>query len=288
MSLPLEQPYLDLVSRVLDHGASREDRTGVGTLSVFGAQMRFDLGGGAIPLLTTKRVWFRGIVEELLWMLSGSTDARELAARGVRIWDGNSTREFLDARGLRDLREGDIGAGYGFQWRHWGAEYRGCDADYAGAGVDQIANIIAQLKHEPTSRRIILSAWNVSALEEMALPPCHMLAQFYVANGKLSCQLYQRSGDIGLGVPFNMASYALLTHILCAEVGLEPGELVHTLGDAHVYKNHLEGLREQLTREPRDAPRVEIHYTSLEALTAQDIKLVGYAPHPKIDLAMAV
>lgn len=288
MSTPLEQPYLDLVTRVLEHGVSREDRTGVGTLSVFGHQMRFDLGGGAIPLLTTKRVWFRGIVEELLWMLRGSTDANELAARGVHIWAGNSTREFLDARGLRALRVGDIGAGYGFQWRHWGAEYRGCDADYAGAGIDQIASIIEQLKREPTSRRIILSAWNVSALAEMALPPCHMTAQFYVAHGKLSCQLYQRSGDVGLGVPFNMASYALLTHILCAEVGLEPGELIHTLGDAHIYQNHAVGLREQLTREPRPPPRVEIRYSSLEALTASDIKLVGYSPHPKIDLEMAV
>jgi dihydrofolate reductase / thymidylate synthase len=299
-----EAQYLALVREVMTSGEERVDRTGVGTWSRFGASMRFDLRGGRLPLLTTKRVWWRGIVEELLWFISGSTDAKALSARGVKIWEANGSREFLDGAGLRDNREGDLGPVYGFQWRHFGATYRGADVDYTGQGVDQLAECIRLIREDPNSRRIVMSAWNPAQLREVALPPCHMFCQFYVrsnevgsrgdlnevgSRGELSCQLYQRSGDLGLGVPFNIASYALLTHLVARVCGLEAVELIHVIGDAHVYRNHESGLREQLTRDPRPWPFVRIAAReSIDNFTAGDIELIDYSSHPAINLPFAV
>lgn len=228
-------------------GKERIDRTNVGTLSIFGAQMRFDLRNDAFPLLTTKRVFWRGVVEELLWFIKGSTNAKELQEKNVHIWDANSSREFLDQCGFMDRKEGDLGPVYGFQWRHFGADYKSCDESYVGQGVDQLNEVIKRIRTNPTDRRIIMSAWNVADLPKMVLPPCHCFVQFYVADDELSCQLYQRSADMGLGVPFNIASYSLLTYMIAHVTGLKPGDFIHTLGDAHVYKNHIEPLKEQVS-----------------------------------------
>ena len=284
-----EEQYLDLIRRILAEGSERGDRTGIGTLSVFGATMRFDLSR-TFPLLTTKRVFWKGVVEELLWFLSGSTDATVLKARGVRIWDGNGSRGFLDGLGFRDRQEGDLGPVYGFQWRHFGADYRDCRTDYAGQGVDQIAEVVRLLRDEPTSRRIVLSAWNPAALRQMALPPCHMTSQFQVADGRLSCMLFQRSGDVGLGVPFNIASYALLTHMLARVCCLLPGELVHAIGDAHVYRTHVEALKEQLHRQPRPFPTLTVKgsHPDMDGFAFEDFELAGYDPHARIAMEMAV
>jgi len=285
-----ELQYLRLIRSILDEGAFRGDRTGTGTLSVFGRQMRFDLRR-SFPLLTTKRVFWRGVAEELLWFVSGSTDARVLRAKEVHIWDGNGSRAFLDAAGLGHREEWDLGPVYGFQWRHFGAEYTDMHAHYSGQGVDQLAEVVRLLRERPSDRRIILCAWNPSALRAMALPPCHLLAQFYVADGELSCQLYQRSCDMGLGVPFNIASYALLTRMLAHVAALQPGELVHTLGDAHVYSNHAAALEEQLLRSPRPFPRLEIRPGAPRAIDGwamDDFAVVGYDPHPKLHMEMAV
>jgi thymidylate synthase len=286
-----EKQYLDLVADIMATGTVKEDRTGVGTISKFGAQMRFSLRDGRFPLLTTKRVFWRGVAEELFWFIRGSTDARELQARGVRIWDGNASREFLDKGGFTDRAEGDLGPIYGYQWRHFGAAYTTCGADYTGQGVDQLQQVIHAIKHNPDSRRIIMSAWNPVALPQMALPPCHILAQFYVANGELSCQLYQRSCDMGLGVPFNIASYALLTVILARLTGLRPGDLVHTLGDAHVYLNHVEPLKEQLLRVPKRFPTLRLRereYKDVTDFGMEDLELEGYCPDKGIKMDMAV
>jgi dihydrofolate reductase/thymidylate synthase len=249
-----KKQYLDLVREIIADGAVRGDRTGTGTVSLFGKSMRFNLRGGVFPLLTTKRVFWRGVAEELLWFVAGSTDGSALAAKGIGIWDGNGSRAFLDSVGLGHREEGDLGPVYGFQWRHWGAPYKTKRECYTGEGIDQLAECIRLIKTDPTSRRIVMSAWNPSDLPAMALPPCHMFAQFYVAHGELSCQLYQRSGDVGLGVPFNIASYALLTRLVAQVCGLGAGDLVHVLGDAHVYANHVDPLREQLLNAPRPFP----------------------------------
>ncbi|XP_043223338.1 thymidylate synthase-like [Amphibalanus amphitrite] len=285
-----EDQYLDLIRRIMETGVRRPDRTGTGTLALFGAQMRFSLRDGQFPLLTTKRVFWRGVAEELLWFIRGSTDARELQKRGIHIWDGNSSREFLDKSGFTDREEGDLGPVYGFQWRHCGAEYRGMDADYTGQGVDQLANLIHDIKTNPTSRRLLMCAWNVVDVPKMALPPCHCLVQFFVADGELSCQLYQRSCDMGLGVPFNIASYALLTCMIAHVTGLKPGEFVHSTGDTHVYLNHVEPLKEQLQRQPRPFPRLRIARAvqNIEDFTMDDFVLEGYDPHKKIHMDMAV
>lgn len=227
-------------------GKKRSDRTGVGTVSIFGAQMRFSLRNNIFPLLTTKRVFWRAVAEELLWFIKGSTNAKELQDKNIHIWDGNSTREFLDKMGFADREEGDLGPVYGFQWRHFGAEYKTCHDDYTGKGIDQLNEVIERIKKNPNDRRIIMSAWNVVDIPKMALPPCHCFVQFYVADGELSCQLYQRSADMGLGVPFNIASYALLTYMIAHVTGLKPGDFVHTIGDAHVYLNHIEPLKFQV------------------------------------------
>lgn len=284
-----EQRYLALVKEIIEKGDARIDRTEVGTRALFGRTLEFDVGE-RFPLLTTKRVFWRGVVEELLWFISGSTDARKLAAKGVHIWDANATRDFLDTRGLFMREEGDLGPVYGFQWRHWGAEYTNMHANYAGRGYDQLAECIKTIKTEPASRRIILSAWNVSDIPDMALPPCHMMCQFFVAGDRLSCQMNQRSADIGLGVPFNIASYALLLHMVAHVCGLRPHRLIMVFGDVHVYNNHIEALQEQCTREPRSFPQLRIvrDVASIDDFTIADIALSGYDPCPVIPMKMAV
>lgn len=252
--------------------------------------MRFDLRNGTFPLLTTKKTFWRGIAEELLWFIAGSTDAKLLQAKNVRIWDANSTREFLDRAGFGDREEGDLGPVYGFQWRHFGAEYTDCHADYTGKGIDQLRDVIERIRSNPTDRRMIMCAWNAVDVPKMALPPCHCLVQFYVSDGELSCQLYQRSADMGLGVPFNIASYALLTHMIAHVTGLRTGDFVHTLGDAHVYLNHVEQLREQVQREPIAFPTLRIKRTveRIEDFTFDDFEMINYKSHEPIKMDMAV
>jgi dihydrofolate reductase/thymidylate synthase len=284
-----EQQYLDLVERVISSGHAKGDRTGTGTLSLFGSQMRFDLEMG-FPLLTTKRVFWRGVVEELLWLIRGCTDSKSLAKKRIHIWDANGSRQFLDDIGLGDREEGDLGPVYGHQWRHFGARYISSATDYTGQGVDQLASIIHTLKTNPNDRRLVMSAWNPVDLPQMALPPCHVLCQFYVADGKLSCQMYQRSADLGLGVPFNIASYSLLTVMVAHVVGLKVGEFVHVLGDAHVYSTHVEGLKEQLKRTPKEFPKLVINreVSDIDGFTLEDFDLINYCPDEAIPLTVAV
>jgi thymidylate synthase len=259
---------------VLLAGDKKEDRTGTGTRSVFGYQMRFDLTQG-FPLITTKKVFFKGIAEELLWFLRGETNVRSLQAKGVHIWD-----EWAD-------ENGDLGPVYGAQWRSWPVGY---SAHGEGQTIDQIADAIETLKTNPNSRRIIVTAWNPAEIEDMKLPPCHLLFQFYVANGRLSCQLYQRSCDSFLGVPFNIASYALLTHLVAQQCGLGVGEFIWVGGDCHIYNNHLEQVKEQLTREVRPFPQLVIKRKpdSIDGYTFEDLEIVGYDPHPAIKASVAV
>jgi len=286
-----EFQYLDLIKKILTNGNNRLDRTKVGTRSLFGNIMRFNLKHGLFPLLTTKRVFWRGVVEELLWFIRGDTNAKNLSDRGVRIWDGNSTREFLDSRGLNHREEGDLGPIYGFQWRHYGAEYDTMYTDYNEKGIDQLKNVIETLKNNPTDRRMIVCAWNPAAMNEMALPPCHCLFQFYVRDGnKLSLMMYQRSADIGLGVPFNIASYSLLVIMVAQCVDMIPDEFVHVLADTHVYSNHENALRQQLMRSPRPFPLLEVNpeKKDINTFVMEDFKLVGYNPHKKLEMEMAV
>ena len=261
--------YLDLLQHVLDHGVLKEDRTGTGTHSVFGYQMRFNLQDG-FPLLTTKKLHLKSIIHELLWFLKGDTNVKYLQENGVRIWN-----EWAD-------ENGDLGHIYGYQWRSW--------PDYNGGHIDQIKEAIDTIQNNPDSRRIIVSAWNVADLPQMNLPPCHAFFQFYVANGKLSLQLYQRSADIFLGVPFNIASYALLLMMVAQVTGLEAGDFVHTLGDAHIYNNHIEQVREQLSREPRDLPKMKLNpdVKSIFDFKYEDFELTDYNPHPHIAGKVAV
>jgi thymidylate synthase len=261
--------YLDLMRHIREHGVERDDRTGTGTLSVFGYQMRFDLGAG-FPLVTTKKVFLKGIIHELLWFVAGSTNVRYLQDHDVHIWD-----DWADD-------QGELGPVYGSQWRSWPSP--------DGSTIDQIGRVIEQIKTNPNSRRLIVSAWNVAEVDQMALPPCHMLFQFYVADGKLSCQLYQRSADVFLGVPFNIASYALLTMMIAQVTGLKPGDFVHTLGDAHLYLNHLEQADEQLTRTPYPLPRMELNRDVRDILDFRygDFKLLDYRCHPAIKAPIAV
>jgi len=261
--------YLDLMKYVRDHGTIKEDRTGTGTLSIFGHQMRFDLSEG-FPMVTTKKLHLKSIIHELLWFLTGDTNIKYLQDNGVKIWD-----DWAD-------EHGDLGPVYGHQWRSWPTPN--------GETVDQISNLVDIIKNNPDSRRLIVSAWNVADVDHMALPPCHCLFQFYVADGKLSCQLYQRSADIFLGVPFNIASYALLTRMLAQVCGLEAGDFIHTFGDAHLYRNHLAQVDEQLNREPMALPVMKINpdVTDIFGFGFDDFELVGYAPHPHIAAKVAV
>lgn len=261
--------YHDLLRRILDHGTRKEDRTGTGTLSIFGHQMRFDLEEG-FPLLTTKKLHLKSIIYELLWFLRGDTNVRYLQEHGVRIWN-----EWAD-------ESGELGPVYGHQWRSW--------PDYNGGHIDQISQVIEQIKHQPDSRRMIVSAWNVAEVEDMALPPCHLLFQFYVAEGRLSLQLYQRSADTFLGIPFNIASYALLTMMVAQVCGLRPGEFIHTTGDTHLYLNHLEQARLQLSRTPQALPKMRLNpdVTDLFSFLYEDFFLENYTPAPHIPATVSV
>jgi thymidylate synthase len=261
--------YLDLLQHVLDHGTKKEDRTGTGTISVFGYQMRFNLNDG-FPLLTTKKLHTKSIIHELLWFLQGDTNIRYLKENGVSIWD-----DWAD-------EHGNLGPVYGHQWRSWPAG--------DGNTIDQITKVVNQIKINPDSRRLIVSAWNVADVDKMALPPCHALFQFYVADGKLSCQLYQRSADIFLGVPFNIASYALLTCMMAQVTGLQPGEFIHTLGDAHIYTNHLEQVKLQLSRTPRPLPALQMNplIKDIFGFRFEDFYITNYEPYPHIKAAVAV
>ncbi|MFG1418533.1 thymidylate synthase [Xanthobacter sp. V0B-10] len=263
------QQYLDLLNRILSEGARKDDRTGTGTLSVFGHQMRFRLDEG-FPLVTTKKLHLKSIIHELLWFLAGDTNIRYLKENGVSIWD-----EWADA-------SGSLGPVYGHQWRSWPTP--------EGGTIDQIAQVVAEIRRNPDSRRLIVTAWNPADVPKMALPPCHCLFQFAVAEGRLSCQLYQRSADVFLGVPFNIASYALLTHMVAQVTGLRAGDFIHTLGDAHLYANHFEQAREQLSRSPRALPRLELNpqVHDLFAFRYEDVGITGYDPHPAIKAPVAV
>ena len=263
------QQYLDLLSRILNEGVHKGDRTGTGTLSVFGNQMRFDLRDG-FPLLTTKKLHLKSIIYELLWFLRGDTNVHYLQEHGVRIWN-----EWAD-------ENGELGPVYGHQWRSW--------PDYKGGTIDQITNVLEQIKHNPNSRRMLVTAWNPAEVDEMALPPCHCLFQFYVADGRLSLQLYQRSADTFLGVPFNIASYALLLQMMAQVTGLEAGEFIHTTGDTHLYSNHLEQAKLQLTRTPRPLPKMKINPDVKDwfAFKYEDFELIDYNPYPHISAEVAV
>uniref|UniRef100_A0A8D0DSV0 Thymidylate synthase n=1 Tax=Salvator merianae TaxID=96440 RepID=A0A8D0DSV0_SALMN len=260
-----ELQYLRQIEHILRFGHRKDDRTGTGTLSVFGMQARYSLRD-SFPLLTTKRVFWKGVLEELLWFIKGSTNAKELSDKGVKIWDANGSREFLDKQGFSSREEGDLGPIYGFQWRHFGAEYKDMHTDYTGQGVDQLQQVIDTIRNNPENRRIIMCAWNPKDTSAMALPPCHVLSQFYVSNGELSCQLYQRSGDMGLGVPFNIASYSLLTSMIA----------------------HVTDLK--LQRQPRPFPKLKIlrKVQNINDFTSSDFELEGYNPHPAIKMEMAV
>ena len=308
-----EYQYLDLIRKIINHGIRKDDRTGTGTLSIFGASMRFSLRQNAFPLLTTKRVFWRGVVEELLWFIRGETNSKTLSAKNIHIWDGNGSRAHLDAAGLTNYQEGELGPVYGWQWRRFGDEYAKSnfsDDDHSDddhyrndhksdTSIDQLSEVIDMIRNNPNSRRIIMSAWNPCDLKKMALPPCHVMSQFYISNGELSCQMYQRSADMGLGVPFNIASYALLTCIIAHITGLKPGEFVHVIGDAHIYLNHVKPLETQIQREPKKFPTLNISqnvkwndrtFHTYDNLIAnfEDFKINDYLPHPRIEMEMSV
>ena len=285
-----EFQYLRLINDILDHGSMEEGRNGKAK-TVFGSAMHFDLSKNTIPVLTTKKVAFKTCLKELLWFINGYTDNKLLKEQNVKIWNANASREFLDSRGLHNNEEDDLGPVYGHQWRHFNASYTNCNTDYVGKGIDQLQGIIDKLKNPETrnSRRLVMSAWNPQQLDEMALPPCHILCQFCVTEGnKLSCSLYQRSGDVGLGVPFNIASYSILTHLIAKHCGLEAKEFVYFLGNAHIYDDHLEPLREQMMRKPFTFPKLEILQTRLniDDYTVDDFKLSDYQYHKKIKMEM--
>ncbi|CAM0138366.1 unnamed protein product [Umbelopsis sp. WA50703] len=293
-----EYQYLNLIKSIIEKGEKRADRTGTGTISVFAPpQLRFSLKDDIFPLLTTKRVFFRAVAEELLWFIKGDTNSKHLSEKGIKIWDGNGSREYLDSLGLSHREEGDLGPVYGFQWRHFGAEYVDCHTDYTGKGIDQLQQVIDKIKNNPTDRRIILSAWNPADMSIMALPPCHAFCQFYVSTPtaeeptpRLSCVLYQRSCDMGLGVPFNIASYALLTRLIAHVTGLLPGDFIHTMGDTHVYVDHIDALKQQLEREPRPFPKLIINrqVNNIDDFKLEDLIIEDYKPHGKVDMKMSV
>jgi len=286
-----ESQYLQLIRDILEKGHDEVSRNG-NVRSLFGYSMRFSLQDGQLPLLTTKRVAWKTCFHELCWFIRGSTSNKELQEKNVHIWDANASREFLDSRGLTYRWEDDLGPVYGHQWRHFNALYQTCDTDYTGKGIDQLQNIIKDLKNEKTrsSRRLIMSAWNPQQLDEMALPPCHVLVQFNVRQGKyLSCALYQRSGDVGLGVPFNIASYSFLTHIMAKHCDLIPDEFVYFLGNAHIYEDHIDPLKQQLERTPYDFPKISIKtkHENINDYTLDDLEWSSkYEYHPTIKMDM--
>jgi thymidylate synthase len=285
-----EYQYLDLITDILEEGTMEKGRNGL-TKSIFGAAMHFSLENGTIPLLTTKRVAWKTCLKELLWFIRGDTSNDNLKKEGVTIWNDNASREFLDGRGLTHLRENDLGPVYGHQWRHFNAPYTTCDADYDGKGIDQLAQIIEQLKDplQRTSRRMVMSAWNPCQLNEMALPPCHILAQFNVTSGnKLSCCMFQRSGDVGLGVPFNIASYSFLTHLLAKHCDLEPFEFIYYLGNAHIYDDHIESLIEQAKRKPHEFPTMTINIKreNINHYVFDDFEVCNYKHHDIVKMKM--
>jgi thymidylate synthase len=295
-----ENQYLQLLGDILQRGSKRSDRTGVGTIGIFGSQLRFSLEDNKVPMLTTKKMFTKGIVEELLFFLRGETDTKKLEDKGVNIWKGNTTREFLDKQGLEDLPEGDMGKGYGFQWRNFGGKItsnkyssKPAPRNRYAKGIDQVAEVIHKLKTNPTDRRILISAWNPSQLKEMALPPCHILVQFYVDNGKLSSQFYMRSVDTFLGLPFNILSYAILTRIIAQTVGMETKELIFVGGDTHIYQNHIQQVSEQISREPFAFPAMLINkdlskVEDLDTLELKDFEIQNYQSHPSIKAEMAI
>lgn len=273
-----EKPYLDLLKKVLEEGEERKDRTGVGTISIFGTQARYDLSEG-FPAVTTKKLYFRSVKAELLWFLEGSRNYKRLNELGSKIWDANAEADYWKPKAKF---AGDVGRVYGVQWRSW----NGPD----GEAIDQLGDIIEKIKKDPTDRRLIVSAWNAGELDQMALPPCHVMFQFYVNNGKLSLQMYQRSADMFLGVPFNIASYSLLLAMVAQVTGLEQGEFIHTIGDTHIYSNHIEQVKEQLDREPYELPKLWLNpeVKNIDEFTMKDIKLENYKHHPTIKAPMAV
>lgn len=298
-----ELQYLQLVKKVIETGETTQDRTGTGTVRTFGESCRYDIRDGKIPLLTTKKMFFRGIVEELLWFMSGSTDGKKLEEKGVNIWKGNGSRKALDNLGFKDRREGDLGPVYGFSWRHFGAEYKTCDDDYEGKGFDQLKDLVDQIKKNPKSRRLILCNWNPCEVKNVALPPCHLTVQFSVSeNDEISCIMYQRSCDMGLGCPFNMASYSVLTHMIARICGLKTKEFIHFIGDCHVYLNHINQLKEQIERKPFPFPTIEIDenlktiedfinlfkITKTEKDLSSYIRLKDYQSHGIIKMEMSV
>tara|TARA_Y100000591_G_scaffold323978_1_gene342658 strand:+ start:50 stop:934 length:885 start_codon:yes stop_codon:yes gene_type:complete len=291
-----ELGYLNLVRNIIKHGAKEVGRNGT-TYTKVGAMLRFSLKNQKIPLLTTKKLAWRVCLKELLWFINGDTNNNLLREQNVKIWNGNGTRKFLDSRGLNYLKENDLGPVYGHQWRFWNAPYSrefGCSEDYKGKGIDQLQNVIDEInKSKETgeaSRRIIMSAWNPEQLDEMALPPCHVLSQYHLVNNKLSCTLYQRSGDVGLGVPFNIASYSFLTHLLAKHCGLETGQFVHFIGNAHIYDDHIEPLKLQLNNEPYDFPNLEIKEKreNIDDYKFEDFEVNNYKFHKVIKMDMRV
>lgn len=284
-----ENQYLNLIEDVLEHGIEINGRNGK-VKSIFGASMHFDLSKGYIPFLTTKQLAWKTCAKELFWFIRGCTDNSELQKVNVKIWNGNSSREYLDSIGLNDREENDLGPIYGYQWRHFNAEYLGCKENYTGKGIDQLDEIINQLKDSKLrySRRLIMTAWNPCQLNIMALPPCHVLCQFNVIDNKLSCLMYQRSADLGLGVPFNIASYALLTVILAKHCDLELGEFIYNLGNVHIYDDHYEELKEQLKRKPYSFPKINIKnkYENIESYDLNDLEIADYNCHSKIKMEM--
>ncbi len=284
-----ELQYLGLIKNIIKRGTLTKSRNG-NTLNTIGTMSKYNLENGTLPLLTTKKVAWKTCLRELLWFINGDTDNNSLRSKNVNIWNGNSTREFLDSRNLRHYKEGDLGPIYGFQWRNWNAPYWGSHVNYRDRGIDQLAGIISSLKdpEERYSRRLIMSAWNVEQLSSMALPPCHVLSQFHVLDDdKLYCSIYQRSGDVGLGIPFNIASYSLLTHMIADLCGLKATELVHFIGNAHIYESHVEALKEQVEREPYEFPKIYINSKNdIDDFVVKDFNLENYKYHPSIKMDM--
>ncbi len=286
-----EYQYLNLIKEILCTGVlkteSNANEDEKATYSIFGARMKFNLRH-SFPLLTTKQVFWRGVVEELLWFIKGSTSSLELSQKNINIWNSNSSRKYLDSCGFVNRQEGDLGPIYGFQWRHYGATYSDMNSDYTNKGIDQLQQLIEKIKTRPNDRRLIMCSWNPVDIPNMALPPCHCLVQFYVANGELSCQLYQRSADMGLGVPFNIASYSLLTYMIAHVCNLKLGDFIHVLGDAHIYKNHVRPLEMQLERTPFKFPKLKINLNkkNIDDFVFEDIELINYECHQKIGMKL--